>query len=147
MLIFGILPWWGDFRKWQVRLGPILSADAVLPCGLAPKLPWAPSPACLSALSLLHNSTAPHAAPPTPRWCLQVYRRALPGLNSAAVGLIVTSVFQLTLNAYTTSPFPHASICIGILGYAATDVLGVAAPFVVVGGGALGVIAHYTHMN
>lgn len=93
MLIFGILPWWGTFRKWQV------------------------------------------------------YRRALPGLNATAVGLIVTSVFQLTLNAYTTSPFPHASICVGILAYGATDVLRVPAPFVVIGGGVLGLIAHYTGMN
>ncbi len=44
----------------------------------------------------------------TPGWC-----RALPGLNSAAVGLIVTSVFQLTLSAFKSSPFPNASISIG----------------------------------
>ena len=92
------------------------------------------------------------AAPSTQPACCaparpQIYRRALPGLNSAAVGLIVASVFQLSLNAYATSPFPHASICIGILAYGATEVLNTPAPFVVIGGGVLGVIAHYTHMH
>lgn len=70
----------------------------------------------------------------------QIYRRALPGLNAAAVGLIVASVFQLTLSAWSTSPFPTTSICIGILAYGATEVLAVPAPFVVVGGGVIGVI-------
>ena len=76
-----------------------------------------------------------------------MYRRALPGLNSSAVGLIVASVFQLTLSAYATSPFPTASICIGILAFGATDVLAAPAPAVVVGGGVLGIIAHYTGMH
>lgn len=47
---------------------------------------------------------------------LLLARRALPGLNSTAVGLIVTSVFQLTLSAYKSSPFPNTSICIGAWG-------------------------------
>ena len=71
----------------------------------------------------------------------QVYRRALPGLNSAAVGLIITSVFQLSLNAYTSSPFPTTTICIGIASFACTEILKVPAPLVVIGGGAAGVIA------
>lgn len=70
----------------------------------------------------------------------KLYRHALPGLNSAAVGLIISSVFQLSLNAYTSSPFPTTSICIGILAFAATDVVKVPAPFVVIGGGIVGVI-------
>jgi hypothetical protein len=61
----------------------------------------------------------------------QVYRRALPGLNSSAVGLIVASVFQLTLSAYDSSPFPITTICIGIIAYGATEVLAVPAPLVV----------------
>ena len=101
-------------------------------------------------------TTCPPPAPPPllgarrPYWgsfrTFQVYRRALPGLNSSAVGLIVSSVFQLTLTAYGDSPFPTASICIGILAFGATDILAVPAPAVVVGGGTLGVIAHYTGM-
>ncbi|GAB4823068.1 hypothetical protein N2152v2_010114 [Parachlorella kessleri] len=93
ILIFGILPWWGMFRQWQV------------------------------------------------------YRRALPGLNSAAVGLIVTSVFQLTLSAFGNSPFPHASISIGIMAYGATEVLKIPAPLVVIGGGVCGVIGWGAGMN
>ena len=76
----------------------------------------------------------------------QIYRRALPGLNSAAVGLIIASVFQLTLNAYVSSPFPKTSICIGILAFAATDVLKVPAPLVVIVGGALGVMGWGANM-
>ena len=44
--------------------------------------------------------------------------RALPGLNSAGVGLIVASVFQLGLKIRTLSPFPEASVCIGELRWA-----------------------------
>ena len=41
------------------------------------------------------------------------HRRMLPGLNSAAVGLIVGAVFSLTFQIYKNSPFPTTSICIG----------------------------------
>jgi chromate transporter len=77
----------------------------------------------------------------------QLYRRALPGLNSAAVGLVVAAVFQLGIGAYAGSPFGAASVCVGILAFAATEVLAAPAPFVVLGGGALGVIAWATGMN
>lgn len=76
-----------------------------------------------------------------------MYRRALPGLNAAAVGLIVASVFQLTLSAWTTSPFPTTSICIGMLVYGATEVLKVPAPLAVVGGGVVGVIGWAASMK
>jgi len=59
LLIYGVMPWWGGFRNFQV------------------------------------------------------YRRMLPGLNAAAVGLIVGAVFSLTLQIYKASPFPTMSICIG----------------------------------
>ena len=71
----------------------------------------------------------------------QIYRRALPGLNSAAVGLIITSVFQLTLNAYVSSPFRTTTICIGIAAFGSTEILKVPAPIVVILGGAAGVVA------
>jgi len=58
LLIYGVMPWWGGFRNFQV------------------------------------------------------YRRMLPGLNAAAVGLIVGAVFSLTLQIYKASPFPTMSICI-----------------------------------
>jgi chromate transporter len=92
ILIFGILPFWGAFRQWQL------------------------------------------------------YRRALPGLNASAVGLIVASVFQLTFQAWTTSPFPTTSICIGILVYGATEILSVPAPFAVIGGGVVGIIGWAANM-
>ena len=37
----------------------------------------------------------------------------LPGLNAAAVGLIVAAVFSLTFQIYKASPFPNTTICIG----------------------------------
>lgn len=76
----------------------------------------------------------------------QIYKKALPGLNSAAIGLIIAAVFQLTLSAYSVSPFPHASICIGIIVFGATEILNLPAPFAVIGGGVLGIIAWATHM-
>ena len=71
----------------------------------------------------------------------KLYRTALPGLNSAAVGLIIASVFQLGTNAYVSSPFPVTFICIGIACFGFSEVLGVPAPFIVAGGGAAGVVA------
>lgn len=59
MLIFGVLPWWGQFRD------------------------------------------------------LTVYKRMLPGVNAAAVGLILAAVFSLALKILQASPFPNASVDIG----------------------------------
>lgn len=88
--------------------------------------------------------TCPTPLPARRQW--QIYRRALPGLNASAVGLIVASVFQLTLSAWSTSPFPTTSICIGMLVYGATEVLSVPAPFAVVGGGVIGIIGWAANM-
>jgi chromate transporter len=71
----------------------------------------------------------------------------LPGLNSAAVGLVVTAVFQLTFKLRQTSPFPDATICIGMLAFLIADVLKFPAPLAVVAGGVLGVVAWATHMH
>ena len=71
----------------------------------------------------------------------KLYRTALPGLNSAAVGLIISSVFQLGTNAYVSSSFPVTSICIGIACFGFSEVVGVPAPFIVMGGAAAGVVA------
>jgi len=98
MLIYGVLPFWGAFRK-----------------------------------------------QPT-------YRRALPGLNSSAVGLVVAAVFQMSFKVREISPFKDASVVIGILAFYAThfgvptgtnkgEVWKMPAPLAVVGGGVLGIIA------
>lgn len=76
-----------------------------------------------------------------------IYNRALPGLNAAGIGLIVTSVFSLTLGAYKQSPFPVTSICIGIVGFTSVDQLGWSEPLVVVAGGVLGIIAWALDMS
>jgi chromate transporter len=48
------------------------------------------------------------------------YRRALPGLNSSAVGLVVAAVFQMSFKVREISPFKDASVVIGILAFYAT---------------------------
>ena len=101
MLIYGVLPFWGAFRKQPV------------------------------------------------------YRRALPGLNSSAVGLVVAAVFQMSFKVMEISPFKDASVVIGILAFYAThfgvptgvgkgEVWKMPAPLAVVGGGVLGIIAWAT---
>jgi chromate transporter len=69
------------------------------------------------------------------------YRRALPGLNAAGVGLIVASVFSLSVGALRDSPFPQTALCLGILAFTAVDQLKIFEPAVVIVGGALGVAA------
>ena len=97
MLIYGVLPFWGAFRKQPL------------------------------------------------------YRRALPGLNSSAVGLVVAAVFQMSFKVREISPMPDASVVIGILafygvhfGFPKPDGKGpykVPAPLAIVAGGFLGLIA------
>eukprot|EP00878_Enallax_costatus_P032069 GHUV01035167.1.p1 GENE.GHUV01035167.1~~GHUV01035167.1.p1 ORF type:complete len:335 (+),score=47.08 GHUV01035167.1:103-1107(+) len=87
MLIFGIMPFWGKFRRWTF------------------------------------------------------YRRALPGLNAAGVGLIIASVFSLTFGSLSVSNFKMTSICIGVLAFTAVDQLKWFEPGIVVAGGVMGIIA------
>uniref|UniRef100_A0A383W4R4 Chromate transporter n=1 Tax=Tetradesmus obliquus TaxID=3088 RepID=A0A383W4R4_TETOB len=70
-----------------------------------------------------------------------MYRRALPGLNAAGVGLIVASVFSLTFGALSVSEFKMTSLCIGIVAFTAVDQLKWFEPAVVVAGGVMGIIA------
>jgi len=98
MILFGILPFWGEFRK----------------------LTW--------------------------------YQKALPGLNSSAVGLVVAAVIQMTFKVRDISADRDATVVIGMLafyssrfgipvGMKETDFWKVPAPLVVIGGGGLGVLA------
>mmetsp|Transcript_17161 Transcript_17161/g.39571 ORF Transcript_17161/g.39571 Transcript_17161/m.39571 type:complete len:155 (-) Transcript_17161:94-558(-) len=87
LLIFGVLPFWGSFRK------------------------------------------------------LPLYRMALPGLNAAAVGLVVAAAFQLYDTARRASPFPDTSVAIGMIGFTFVEIYKGQAPLGVVGGGVLGIIA------
>ncbi|GAQ86163.1 chromate transporter [Klebsormidium nitens] len=75
------------------------------------------------------------------------YRRALPGFNATAIGLIYASVFQLGLKAFALSPFPNASIVIGIVGYCATAFFEVPAPVAILTGGVLGVVGWATNCH
>lgn len=62
-------------------------------------------------------------------------------MNAASVGLILASVFRMTLDVYSISPFPTAALCIGLFAFAAVDQLNIFEPFVVAGGIVLGFIA------
>lgn len=77
----------------------------------------------------------------------QVYRRALPGLNSAAVGLVTSAAISLAVSLRAQSPFPNATVCIGMVVFAVTEVLKCPVPVAVLGGGVLGVIAWATGMK
>lgn len=76
-----------------------------------------------------------------------IYKRALPGFNAAGVGLIITSVFSLTLGAMKVSPFPSTSLCLGILAFTAVDQLKLFEPAVVIAGGVLGIAAQALRMQ
>ena len=84
-----------------------------------------------------------------------LYRRALPGLNSSAVGLVFAAVIQMTFKVRELSPNKEASVVIGMLAFYVSvygvplcakenNIWMVPAPFVVVAGGGLGVIAWLT---
>jgi chromate transporter len=75
------------------------------------------------------------------------YKRALPGFNSAAVGLVVASVFQMSLDVTGISPFPNAALCIGILAFTAVDTFKLFEPAVVLAGAVIGVIAWAAKMS
>jgi chromate transporter len=84
-----------------------------------------------------------------------VYKRALPGLNASAVGLVVAAVFNIAFKVRSLSPFPEASVCIGVICTFCAHIVKlpsgswtlVQAPLVVLVGGLLGLIAHGTGMH
>mmetsp|Transcript_6663 Transcript_6663/g.10538 ORF Transcript_6663/g.10538 Transcript_6663/m.10538 type:complete len:109 (+) Transcript_6663:1860-2186(+) len=76
-----------------------------------------------------------------------VYRRALPGMNAAAVGLIVAAVFQLYNKARSTSPFPDFSVVVGVLGFVAVELFKIPAPGAVVCGGLLGLLNSFLRIR
>ncbi|KAG2490382.1 hypothetical protein HYH03_011183 [Edaphochlamys debaryana] len=70
----------------------------------------------------------------------QLYRRGLTGMNAVGVGLILASVFSMTVDVYQISPFPTASLVIGLFAFTAVDELHIFEPFVVIGGALLGLL-------
>ncbi|CAL5229349.1 g12659 [Coccomyxa viridis] len=93
VLIYGIMPWWGQFRNYQV------------------------------------------------------YRRMLPGLNAAAVGLISGAVVLLTFQIHGSSPFPTFSMCIGMVCFGLVDFCDCPSPLAVLLGGICGVIGWAAHAH
>ena len=75
------------------------------------------------------------------------YRRALPGLNASAVGLVVSAAVRLALDVRSKAPWPDAASGIMMLAFAATHVFKVTPPLVVGGGGVLGAIAWAAKMK
>lgn len=62
-------------------------------------------------------------------------------MNAASVGLIVASVFKMTVDVWTISPFPVSTLVIGLFAFTAVDTLHIFEPIVVAGGLLLGLIA------
>lgn len=75
------------------------------------------------------------------------YRRALPGLNASAVGLVVSAAIRLALDVRSKAPWPDAASGIMMLAFAAAHVFKVTPPLVVGGGGVLGAIAWAAKMK
>ena len=75
------------------------------------------------------------------------YRRALPGLNASAVGLVVSAAIRLALDVRSKAPWPDAASGIMMLAFAAAHVFKVMPPLVVGGGGVLGAIAWAAKMK
>ena len=78
-------------------------------------------------------------------WAL--YRRALPGLNASAVGLVVSAAVRLALDVRSKAPWPDAASAIMMAAFAASHVFKVTPPLVVGAGGVLGVIAWAAKMK
>ena len=80
----------------------------------------------------------------------KTYKRALPGLNASAVGLVVSAAVSIVLKVIEASPFPKATVCIGLICAFGSHVVQlpkgtltlIQAPIVIVVGGLLGLLAH-----
>ena len=80
----------------------------------------------------------------------KTYKRALPGLNASAVGLVVSAAVSIVLKVIEASPFPKATVCIGLMCAFGSHVVQlpkgaltlIQAPIVIVVGGLLGLLAH-----
>mmetsp|Transcript_22103 Transcript_22103/g.63309 ORF Transcript_22103/g.63309 Transcript_22103/m.63309 type:complete len:430 (+) Transcript_22103:55-1344(+) len=67
------------------------------------------------------------------------YGRALPGLNAAAVGLLVSTIFSVYAALEKRSPWPAGSRAVALCAYAALEAMGPkSAPYVVVAAGVVG---------
>ena len=84
-----------------------------------------------------------------------IYKRALPGLNASAVGLVIAAAISIVLKVRSLSPFPNATVCIGLICLFGAHIVKLPqgawslaqAPLVVVAGGLLGLVAFGTNMN
>ena len=76
-------------------------------------------------------------------------------LQPVRVGLVVAAAFNIAFKVKSLSPFPNATVCIGMICTFCVHVVKlprgtwtlIQAPLVVVLGGLLGLIAHGTGMN
>mmetsp|Transcript_23493 Transcript_23493/g.39353 ORF Transcript_23493/g.39353 Transcript_23493/m.39353 type:complete len:433 (-) Transcript_23493:498-1796(-) len=73
------------------------------------------------------------------------YKLALPGLNASSVGLIVASCFQMALKVRSISPFPDASLLIGMASFCFVHLYNLPAPLAIAICGGFGVVAHFAH--
>jgi len=75
---------------------------------------------------------------------LEIYRRALPGLNSAAVGLLVSTLFVVYKAMEKQSPWLAGSQAVALLSYAAVEMCKASVPVTVVVAGLAGCAWSYT---
>eukprot|EP00933_Yihiella_yeosuensis_P016809 TRINITY_DN14224_c0_g1_i3.p1 TRINITY_DN14224_c0_g1~~TRINITY_DN14224_c0_g1_i3.p1 ORF type:complete len:427 (+),score=66.63 TRINITY_DN14224_c0_g1_i3:107-1387(+) len=70
----------------------------------------------------------------------EAYARALPGLNAAAVGLLVSTVFNVFAAMNERSPWPAGSKAVALCAYAAIEIVKIEVPIVVLIAGLVGYI-------
>ncbi|KXZ42994.1 hypothetical protein GPECTOR_108g189 [Gonium pectorale] len=129
----------------QAMPGPLFNFSAYLGCIMAIKFKY---PFILGAVLAWFGLFAPGVLlmfGVLPFWkkfrTWQIYRRGLSGMNAVGVGLILASVFKMTIDVWRISPFKDASLCIGLFAFTAVDELKIFEPFVVIGGALLGLLA------
>lgn len=151
LLIFGVLPYWAWFRKFQVyrRMLPGLNAAAVglvvaalfkVPCHKHAHHTFHSTQPSLSLLvqactDILFQTTCVNAI----EFCMR--RTSL--LSTACV----YRWSQMILDVWAISPFPKSSLCIGLFAFVAVDQLKLFEPAVVLGAGVLGIIAWGAKMD
>ena len=69
---------------------------------------------------------------------METYKKAMPGMNAAAAGLVVAAVFSLYDKVRLNSPVPDETVAMGMLTFVAVEVLYVAPPMAVLLSGLAG---------
>ncbi|KAG2453749.1 hypothetical protein HYH02_001960 [Chlamydomonas schloesseri] len=135
----------------QAMPGPLFNFSAYLGCIMAIKFKY---PFILGAVLAWFGLFSPGVMlmfGVLPYWkkfrTWQIYRRGLTGMNAVGVGLILASVFKMTVDVYNLAPHKSAALCIALFAFTAVDELKIFEPIVVIGGALLGLLSWGAKMH